>query len=118
MLASEASRVLEDWDGAAHLNPHMTMAYTVRAGCRPDLAAVIGIDGTCRPQFVDDESAVPFAALLRRMRDRTGRGIVLNTSFNIHGEPLVCSPEDAVDVFLRSGADALAIGPFFISQPR
>jgi carbamoyltransferase len=52
------------------------------------------------------------------MRDRTGRGIVLNTSFNIHGEPLVCSPEDAVDVFLRSGADALAIGPFFISQTR
>jgi carbamoyltransferase len=41
-------------------------------------------------------------------------GAVLNTSFNIHGEPLVCSPAEAIDVFLRSGADALAIGPFLI----
>ena len=38
-------------------------------------------------------------------------------SFNIHGEPLVCSPGDAVDVFLRSGADALAIGPFLVTRP-
>jgi len=44
-------------------------------------------------------------------------GAVLNTSFNIHGEPLVCSPGEAVDVFLRSGADALAIGPFLVERP-
>jgi len=44
-------------------------------------------------------------------------GAVLNTSFNIHGEPLVCSPSDAIDVFLRSGADALAIGPFLLNRP-
>jgi carbamoyltransferase len=42
---------------------------------------------------------------------------VLNTSFNIHGEPLVCSPAEAVDVFLRSGADHLAIGPFLVERP-
>ena len=42
---------------------------------------------------------------------------MLNTSFNIHGEPLVCSPAEAVDVFLRSGADALAIGPFLVAAP-
>jgi carbamoyltransferase len=41
----------------------------------------------------------------------------LNTSFNIHGEPLVCSPGEAVDVFLRSGADALAIGPLLVCRP-
>lgn len=114
MLVSEAGRVLADWDGAPPISPHMTMAYTVREGCRGDLAAVIGIDGTCRPQFVNDDSTEPFAALLRAVRCRTGRGILLNTSFNIHGEALVCTPEDAVDVFLRSGADALAIGPFLV----
>jgi carbamoyltransferase len=42
---------------------------------------------------------------------------VLKTSFNIHGEPLVCTPGEAVDVFLRSGADALAIGPFLVGRP-
>jgi carbamoyltransferase len=42
---------------------------------------------------------------------------VLNTSFNIHGAPLVCTPREAVDVFLEAGADALAIGPFLICRP-
>jgi carbamoyltransferase len=46
-----------------------------------------------------------------------GVGVVLNTSFNIHGEPLVCSPAEAIDVFRRSGADALAIGPFLVVRP-
>ena len=45
-----------------------------------------------------------------------GAGVVLNTSFNIHGEPLVCTPLEAVDVFLRSGADALALGSFLARQ--
>jgi carbamoyltransferase len=44
-------------------------------------------------------------------------GAVLNTSFNIHGEPLVCTPREAIDVFFRSGADALAIGPFLVQRP-
>jgi carbamoyltransferase len=116
MLASEAGELLTDWDGLPALNPHMTMAYLVKKECRAALAAVIGIDGTCRPQIVDDESGEPFAGLLRAMRGRTGRAVVLNTSYNIHGEPLVCTPEDAVDVFLRSGADALGIGPFLVTR--
>jgi carbamoyltransferase len=52
------------------------------------------------------------------MRARVGLGAVLNTSFNIHGEPLVCTPEDAIDVFLRSGADALCIGPYLVRRQR
>jgi carbamoyltransferase len=114
MLVSEASRVLDDWDGLPARSQHMTMAYSVKENCRGDLAAVIGIDGTCRPQFVHDDSTDPFATLLRAIRCRTGQAILLNTSFNIHGEALVCTPEDAVDVFLRSGADALAIGSFIV----
>ena len=71
---------------------------------------MISVDGTCRPQFVADDETGAFAELLREARRRWGVGAVLNTSFNIHGEPLVCSPAEALDVFLRSGADALAIG--------
>ena len=108
MLTSEAPRLFEDWDGGS--NPHMTTAYLVRPSCRDGVAGVIGPDGSCRPQIVPDSSDDPFAALLRAVRTRIGAGIVLNTSFNIHGEPLVCTPLEAVDVFLRSGADALALG--------
>jgi carbamoyltransferase len=115
MLESEALRLLTDWTGGP--NRAMTMAYKVADEFRHQLAAVISVDGTCRPQIVADDEPGPFGDLLRFARQRWNVGAVLNTSFNIHGEPLVCSPDQAVDVFLRSGADALAIGPFLVTRP-
>jgi len=115
MLESEASRLLADWTGGP--NRAMTMAYMVAAEHHARLAGVTSVDGTCRPQIVADDERGPFAELLREARRRWGVGAVLNTSFNIHGEPLVCSPQEAVDVFLRSGADALAIGSFLVTRP-
>jgi carbamoyltransferase len=116
MLASEARLLFDDWDEGA--NPHMTTAYMVRRECRDRVSGVIGPDGSCRPQVVGAASEEPFAALLRAVRTRIGAGVVLNTSFNIHGEPLVCTPLEAVDVFLRSGADALALGPYLVVNER
>ena len=115
MLESERPRLLADWTGDH--NPCMTMAYSVVEGERPRLVAVTSIDGTCRPQFVPDDEPGEFAALLLEGRRRWGVGAVLNTSYNIHGEPLVCTPAEAVSVFLRSGADALAIGPYLVGRP-
>jgi carbamoyltransferase len=115
MLESEAPRLLSDWTGGC--NRAMTMAYQVSAAYREQLAGVMSVDGTCRPQIVDDDDDRPFAEVLRLARERWGVAAVLNTSFNIHGEPLVCTPDQAVDVFLRSGADALAIGPFLVMRP-
>jgi carbamoyltransferase len=115
MLESEGLRVLADWTGGR--NSCMTMAYEVSARFRNRLAGVISVDGTCRPQLVPDNEPGEFAELLRAARGRWGIGAVLNTSLNIHGEPMVCSPEEAIDVFLRSGADALAIGPFLVERP-
>jgi carbamoyltransferase len=115
MLESEAARLLTDWTGGR--NRAMTMAYEVAPCSRSRLAGVISTNGTCRPQVIDDDAPGGFAAVLREARARWGIGVVLNTSFNIHGEPMVCSPDDAIDVFLRAGADALAIGPFYIERP-
>jgi carbamoyltransferase len=112
MLESEGVRLLADWAGAR--NRAMTTAHEVKAGCRDRLAGVTSIDGTCRPQFVPDADSGPFAELLRACQRTWGSGVVLNTSFNIHGEPLVCTPAEAIDVFLRSGADALAAGPYLL----
>jgi carbamoyltransferase len=114
MLESEGTRLLADWTGGR--NSCMTMAYEVSPCFRNRLAGVISVDGTCRPQLVPDQEPGEFAALLREARARWGVGAVLNTSFNIHGEPIVCSPQEAIDVFLRSGADALAIGPFLVER--
>ncbi len=115
MLESEAPRLLADWSGGR--NRAMTMAYKVSETHRQQLAGVMSVDGTCRPQIVGDDDSGPFAEVLRLARGHWGVAAVLNTSFNIHGEPLVCSPDQAVDVFLRSGADALAIGPFLVMRP-
>jgi carbamoyltransferase len=115
MLESEASRLLADWTGGR--NRSMTMAYQVADGSRCQLAGVMSVDGTCRPHVVPDDEEGQFADLLREARRLWQVGAVLNTSFNIHGEPLVCSPADAIDVFVRSGADALAIGPFLLNRP-
>ena len=112
LLEGEAARVLEDWTGGR--NRAMTMAYQVGPAFRERMAGVTSIDGTCRPQLVPDGDDTAFAQLLREARQRWGVAAVLNTSMNIHGEPLVCTPAQAVDVFLRSGADAIAIGPYCI----
>jgi carbamoyltransferase len=115
MLESDAFRVLDDWSGGR--NRAMTMAYRVAERYRCRMAGVMSVDGTCRPQIVADGEPGRFPALLRAAQKLWQVGAVLNTSFNIHGEPLVCTPDEAVDVFKRAGADALAIGPFLVLQP-
>ena len=114
LLESEGPRVFADWTGPR--NRSMTMSYQLRPEFRTQLAGVASVDGTCRPQFVPDNDDSAYAELLRQAHRRWGVGAVLNTSFNIHGEPLVCSPAEAIDVFVRSGADALAIGPFLVCR--
>ena len=93
------------------------MAYMVASEFRSALAGVTSVDGSCRPQMVPDESATGLGGVLRALKARTGVGVVLNTSFNIHGEPLVCTPQEAIDVYTRTGADALAIGPYLVERP-
>jgi carbamoyltransferase len=114
MLESEAPRALADWSSRS--NRAMTMAYAVSSCFSSRLSGVVSIDGTCRPHIVPDDEPSEFAAVLREAQARWGVGAVLNTSYNIHGEPIVCTPADAIDVFTRSGADALAIGSFLVER--
>jgi carbamoyltransferase len=114
VLDRDARAALADFTGRP--NRHMTMAYQVAAEYRDPLSGVMNVDGSCRPQMVDDDNAGVFAALLRQMREQIGIGAVLNTSFNLHGSPLVCTPAEAIDVFVDTGADALAIGPFLVMR--
>jgi carbamoyltransferase len=110
VLESDAARALSDWDGPT--NRPMTMAYLVAPQFRDAFAGVISPDGSCRPHIVPDAATGRYAELLRLVKQRVGVGVVLNTSLNIHGEPLVCGPREAIDVFMRGGADALVMGPF------
>ena len=112
ILEGDARRVFCDWKGAP--NRHMTTAYRVDPAHRARLEAVVSIDGSCRAQVVPEAQDDPFARLLKHLRSRIGIGAVLNTSFNLHGQPMVCTPDDAVAVFRQNRADAMAIGPMLV----
>ena len=76
--------------------------------------AVVHKDGTARVQTVEESDSPLFCGLLRAFERLTGVPLLLNTSFNLNGEPIVDSPEDAIRTFYSSGLDALAIGPYLL----
>ncbi|HEY7472670.1 MAG TPA: carbamoyltransferase [Gemmatimonadota bacterium] len=76
--------------------------------------AVTHVDGSARVQTVDEATNPLFHRLLRAFEAMTGCGVVVNTSFNVRGEPIVCTPEDACRCFRRTHIDALAIGPCLV----
>ncbi len=114
LLEEDAPVLLEDFNGKP--NYFMTMAYEVREEFRQELIAVINIDGSCRPQILGKNNNSKYAKLLKEIKSLTGKGVLLNTSFNIHGEPLVCSPKDAIKTFISTGIKYLVIGDFIVTQ--
>jgi len=102
MLMEDASALLDPDGQDIRDNRFMTMGFRVRGEHLETMAGVINVDGTCRPHFVMDENP-RYRDLLMHIKKELGYGVVLNTSFNIHGEPLVCSPAEAVDVLKRTG---------------
>ena len=98
-------------------SPYMMLAFPTRPERRDEIVAALHPqDGTARAHIVDEAWNPAYHAVLRAFEARTGIGAVLNTSFNLHGEPLVGSPADAVDTFERSGLRHLALGRFLISK--
>jgi len=98
-----AERAAAWFDGAPHPSPHMLFTAQVTS---PDLPAITHVDGSSRIQTVDRSCGV-FHDLLREFESLTGVPVVLNTSFNGPGEPIVESPEDALGFFLKSDLDVL-----------
>lgn len=95
----------------------MTFAYPAKqTGYEHLVAGSHPRDRTVRPQVVSHNSNPPYHRVISAFREQTGRGVVLNTSFNMHGEPIVYRPSEAIDVFRRSGLDRLALGHFILSK--
>ncbi len=115
ILLEDASALLHTEKQGVLDNPFMTSAFRVRNEHLNAMAGVINVDSTCRPHFVADENPV-YRDLLVHIKKELGMGVVLNTSFNIHGEPLVCSPDDALDTFVRTGVRYLFLEDFLIEN--
>ena len=98
-------------------SPYMMLAFPTNPKRRDEIvAAVHPQDGTARAHLVDQAWNPDYHHVIREFERRSGIGAVLNTSFNLHGEPLVGSPDDAVDTFERSGLPHLALDRWLISK--
>lgn len=97
----------------------MTMACeTTKEAYRDIPAALHPFDQSARPEVVDQKLHPRFYRMIKSFEKETGVGGVLNTSFNIHGDPIVCSPEDAIQTLINSDLDAVQLENFFVERIR
>jgi carbamoyltransferase len=111
-----AARYFELPPGGERLCRFMSGVFPVRAEWRHRLAAVTHVDGTARVQAVDPQMAPRFHALLKAYGARTGVPVLLNTSFNLAGEPIVNRAVEGYSTFRRCGIDVLVSSPYLVSK--
>jgi carbamoyltransferase len=105
------------FNGKSLISPYMTVVYEINSNDVINLIpAVIHVDKTARIQTVNISENYLFYSLLIELKRLTGHGVVLNTSFNLANEPIVCTPKDAVATFYSSGMDALIIGNYLLKK--
>jgi carbamoyltransferase len=96
----------------------MLFVHRVREGWRDRIPAVVHVDGTARIQTVDPATEPLVADLLTEFEARTGLPVVVNTSLNTAGRPMVDTPQEALELFGSAPVDLLAIGPFAVRRPK
>ncbi len=96
--------------------PFMLLVPKVREEKHAILPAITHADGTGRVQTVTDEDNGRYYRLIKAFYKRTGVPVVINTSFNVRGEPIVCTPEDAYNTFVNTGIDATVIGNCIVTE--
>lgn len=118
-----APTILSERQNDYLLNPkgikaaYMTLAFnTTKKGSRDLAAALHPYDLTVRPQILERETNPGYYEIIKRFERITGIGAILNTSFNLHGEPIVCTPQDAINTFEKSGLKFLALDDYLISK--
>ena len=104
-------------DGGDYAAQFMTLTFDCTEFMKRESPAAVHVDGTARPQLVTASSNPSFHQILSEYYRLTGLPSVINTSFNMHEEPIVCTPDDAVRAFLQGNLDYLAIGPFLVAHP-
>jgi carbamoyltransferase len=112
MLAEAADEYLE----GAFFSPFMVVTFPVKQHLSDGIAGVVHRDGTTRPQMVRREINPRYYDTIKAFADRTGVPMVLNTSFNLKGEPMVNTPRDALRTFFSSGLDALIMNNILVRK--
>ena len=115
---SVLDRAAPDVLGSAHPSPFMTLAFRVADEWKSRIPEVVHVDGTARPQVVSQDTNPRYHDLLERFCAKTGLPVLLNTSLNRRGEPMCCTPRDAMNIFRGTDLQYLAIGDFLVHKTR
>ena len=99
-----------------HPAPFMTIAFKVNPQWRKRIPEVVHIDGICRSQIVEKFSNPKFYSVIEKFYKKSGVPVVINTSLNRKGEPIVCTPHDALKMFKGCGLRYMAIGDFLVKK--
>ncbi len=116
-LDGHAAELYEGIGHVRHAAQFMTVTTNCSATMKAQSPAAVHVDGTARPQLVTEEVNRSLYRVLTRYRERTGIPTLINTSFNIHEEPIVCSPDDAIRAWKDGALEVLAIGSFIVERP-
>jgi carbamoyltransferase len=116
-LQEYADECFEGLDGAWDSARYMTITFNCTEEMRAQSPGVVHVDGTARPQILDPETASDLYSITKAYHKLTGIPSLINTSFNMHGEPIVCTPEDALRSFKQGNLDYLAIGDWLVVNP-
>src|SRR3989339_19941 len=116
IMKGYADRFCRFIEGAENSAVNMTISFNCNKDASGTIPAVVHADNTARPQILDERRNPAFYRILSEYHRLTGAPVLLNTSFNIHEEPVVSSPEDAVRNFKKSGLKYLAIGRFLVKH--
>jgi carbamoyltransferase len=116
-LAGQEAKLFRWTEAASRSARFMTITLDCSDWMKAHCPAVVHIDGTARPQIVDPEINPGFHAIIERYHELSGIPAIVNTSFNMHEEPIVCTPDDSIRAFVTGGLDNLVIGKFLVSRP-
>jgi carbamoyltransferase len=117
-LWESRGRCYQGLAGAEHAAQFMTITFDCTDWMKESCPAAVHVDGTARPQLIRREVNPEYYDILHEYEQLSGINSLINTSFNMHEEPIVCTPGDAVRAFLLGKLDGMAIGPFFVRSPR
>jgi carbamoyltransferase len=116
-LEEYVDQCYENIKGAEYTAKFMTITFNCTEWMKKHCPAVVHVDNTARPQIIDKGTNPSYYRILEEYKKITGLPSIINTSFNMHEEPIVCTPRDAIRAFKLGHLDYLAMGNFLVSNP-
>ena len=117
VMAEHAKKCFKNIEGAENTARFMTITFDCTEWMAQTCSGVVHVDNTARPQLVGDRDNPSMYRILAEYNNLTGIPCLINTSFNMHEEPIVCTPEDAIRAFKLGRLDYLAIGNWVAKNP-